>query len=131
MADELTDLLDTALYKEIASQAVYTAAQGKTDDPGARALMKELAEEELKHSQAIKRLKEAGVEVVDEHIIDRDFIVRSDREIYKRIEKQALELIKQYPQDKFLFESYLQKQKEENDFLENKFFGVTFLLRNN
>ncbi len=61
MSDELTDLLDTALYKEIASQALYTAAQGKTGDPGARALMKELAEEELKHSQRLKRLMEAGV----------------------------------------------------------------------
>ena len=61
MSDELTDLLDTALYKEIASQALYTAAQGKTGDPGARVLMKELAEEELKHSQWLKRLKEAGM----------------------------------------------------------------------
>ena len=62
MLDELTDLLDTAQYKEIASQALYTAAQDKTEDPGARALMKELAEEELKHSQWLKRLKEEGVE---------------------------------------------------------------------
>lgn len=61
MSDELTDLLDTALYKEIASQALYTASQDKTEDAGARALMKELAEEELKHSQWLKRLKEAGV----------------------------------------------------------------------
>jgi len=62
MTDELTDLLDTALYREIASQALYTAAWDKTQDPGAKALIKELAEEELKHSQAIKRLKEKGLE---------------------------------------------------------------------
>ena len=61
MSAELTDLLDTALYREIASQALYTAAQDKTDDPGARALMKELAAEELKHSQSIKRLRQEGV----------------------------------------------------------------------
>jgi len=45
MPDELTELLDTAIYKEIASQATYTAGQSKTRDPAARALMKELADE--------------------------------------------------------------------------------------
>ena len=49
MLDELADLLDTAIYKEIASQAFYIAGQSKTQDPGAKALMKELAQEELRH----------------------------------------------------------------------------------
>ena len=40
---------DTAIYKEIASQAFYIAGQSKTQDPGAKALMKELAQEELRH----------------------------------------------------------------------------------
>jgi len=61
MPDELTDLLDTAIYKEIASQAFYIAGQSKTQDPGAKALMKELTEEELKHSQLLKNLKEKGL----------------------------------------------------------------------
>ena len=34
MPDELTELLDTAIYKEIASQAFYIAGQDKTEDPG-------------------------------------------------------------------------------------------------
>ena len=67
MSDELTELLDTAMYKEIASQAFYVAGQGKTQDPGARALMKELAEEELKHSQWLNDLKEKGWEKQDWH----------------------------------------------------------------
>ena len=58
MSDELTDLLDTAIYKEIASQAFYVAGQSRTEDLGAKALMKELAEEELRHSQLLKSLKE-------------------------------------------------------------------------
>ena len=60
MSDELAEVLDTAIYKEIASQAFYIAGQGKTQDLSARALMKELAEEELKHSQWLKDLKEKG-----------------------------------------------------------------------
>lgn len=58
MPDELADLLDGAIYKEIASQAVYEAAQSKTEDPGVKALLKELAKEEFGHAQRLKKLKE-------------------------------------------------------------------------
>jgi len=61
MPDELSDLLDTAIYKEIASQAVYEAAQQKTDDPGARELLKELARQEVKHAEKLKNLKQKGL----------------------------------------------------------------------
>lgn len=62
MTDELAELLDNAIYKEITSQAFYIAGQRKTQDPGAKALMKELAREELKHSEWLKSLKEKGLE---------------------------------------------------------------------
>ena len=62
MPDELTELLDTAIYKEIASQAFYLAGQNKTEDPSARALMSQLAEEELRHSQWLKHVKDKGLE---------------------------------------------------------------------
>ena len=61
MPGEVAELLDTAIYKEIASQAFYIAGQDKTDDPGARALMKELAQEELRHAQWLEALKEKGL----------------------------------------------------------------------
>ena len=57
MSDELIELLDTAIYKEIASQAFYIAGQSRTEDPSAKILMKELAEEELKHSELLKNIK--------------------------------------------------------------------------
>ena len=68
MADEVDELLDTAIYKEIASQAVYIAGQNKTEDPGARTLMNELAGEELKHSRWLKGLKEKGLAKRDWHL---------------------------------------------------------------
>jgi len=61
MTDELAELLDTAIYKEIASQAFYIAGQDKTEDPGARTLLKELAEQELGHAELLKDLKEKGL----------------------------------------------------------------------
>ena len=58
MQDEFLDLLDAAIYKEIASEALYLAAKKKTRDPGASALMEELAAEEKKHSQWLKEFKD-------------------------------------------------------------------------
>jgi len=67
MPDELVELLDTAIYKEIASQASYIAGQSKTQDSGAKALMKELAQEELRHSEWLKDLKEKGLRKLSWH----------------------------------------------------------------
>ena len=60
MQDEIDELLDAAIYKEIASEALYLAAKNKTSDPGARTLMEELANEEKKHSQWLKDFKDKG-----------------------------------------------------------------------
>lgn len=67
MLDELTELLDTAIYKEIASEALYSAAQGKTDDPAAKTLLKELAVEEKGHQSRLKKLKDKGFNKHDWH----------------------------------------------------------------
>ena len=67
MQDELTELLDTAIYKEIASEALYSAAQGKTDDPGTKTLLKELAAEEKGHQVRLKKLKDKEFSKQDWH----------------------------------------------------------------
>ena len=61
MSEELNELLDNAIYKEISAQAFYIAGQDRTDDPGARTLMRELADEEFKHSVWLEGLKEKGL----------------------------------------------------------------------
>ncbi len=57
MENEYTDLLDTAIYKEIASEALYIAMKEKTEDPGAGMLLQELAEEEKKHVRWLNDFK--------------------------------------------------------------------------
>jgi rubrerythrin len=61
MTDELSDLLDSAIYKEIAAQAFYEAGQSKTEDAGAKELLKELAREEVGHTERLKKFKEKGL----------------------------------------------------------------------
>ena len=60
MENEYMELLETAIYKEVASEAFYTVFKEKTDDPGARALMEELAEEEKKHVRWLTDFKDSG-----------------------------------------------------------------------
>ena len=85
MPNELADLLDTAIYKEIASQAFYIAGQSQTQDPAAKALMKELADEELKHSEQLKSLKAKGFRKQDWHrkkvpnLMISQYLVGSDK----------------------------------------------------
>ncbi len=67
VSEELTQVFDTAIYKEIASEAFYIAGQSRTQDSGARALMRELASEELKHSEHLKELKDSGLSDKDWH----------------------------------------------------------------
>lgn len=67
MTDEFEELLDTAIYKETATQAWYEAALNKTEDPGAKVLLIELAEGEKKHSQWLNELKDRGFTKTDWH----------------------------------------------------------------
>ncbi|MFC2068200.1 rubrerythrin [Chloroflexota bacterium] len=90
MVSELEELIDAAIYKETASQAFYIAGQNNTQDYGARALMKELAEEEVQHTQGLKNLKERGLEeklwhcdrvpdlMISEHIMGSSKLVRAN-----------------------------------------------------
>jgi rubrerythrin len=60
MNEEIQELLESAIYKEIASEALYQNYSKLTDDQGASELMLELAEEEKKHAGWLTSLKDKG-----------------------------------------------------------------------
>ncbi len=60
MANEIKELLDTAIDREIASEAFYLGAQKMTEDPGALTLLKELAAREAQHREWVKGLKDGS-----------------------------------------------------------------------
>ncbi|MFW6150215.1 MAG: ferritin family protein [Chloroflexota bacterium] len=64
MREDLAELWDAAIYKEVASEAAYVAALDSTDDPAARELLRELAEQERTHSDWLKALR--GSDWLDE-----------------------------------------------------------------
>ncbi len=65
MNDELAEIWDNAIYKEIASQALYIEAGRDTQDPAAVKMLEELASEELKHAGILRKMKESGWEPRD------------------------------------------------------------------
>jgi rubrerythrin len=56
MSNEFDELLENAIYKENAAEALYTASQRQTQDSGAISLLRELAAEEAKHAASLKSL---------------------------------------------------------------------------
>ncbi len=57
MNDEVSEILDTAMMKEVASSAMYRRASAMTSDPSAATLLSELAAEEEEHLALLKRFK--------------------------------------------------------------------------
>ncbi|KTB48513.1 ferritin family protein [Dehalogenimonas alkenigignens] len=57
MNDEISEILETAMFKEVSSSATYRKAAETTSDPAAAALLRELADEEDVHLAMVKNLK--------------------------------------------------------------------------
>ena len=58
--EEIAALLEAAMYKEVASASLYSEAGKLTVDPGARALLTELAADEERHLERLKALKKSS-----------------------------------------------------------------------
>jgi len=67
MNDEISELLEAAMYKEVAANAFYGQAAKNTDDPGARKLLSELAGAELKHLSDLKKLSQDRIDRLEWH----------------------------------------------------------------
>ena len=60
MLDNLAELLDIAINKEIEARNLYIASQSKTEDPGAKTMMEELLFSSPKLIQLQKRWLQIG-----------------------------------------------------------------------
>ena len=67
MIDEISELLEASMYKEVAANAFYSQARKNTDDPGAKKLLSELAKAELKHLNIVKELKQDKIDSLKWH----------------------------------------------------------------
>ena len=83
----------------------------------------------FKKSEIMQQIEKAGMELVENDIMDREDIIDSDYYIFDNLKNRCHELIDKYPNKQKLFLDYIRKQEIENDVLENKVIGTTFVIK--
>ncbi len=71
-------------------------------------------------STILLQMEKAGMRLIDEQISDRERLRQTDHLIFTHLERRCRELMEKYPDRKGIFEAYIQKQIEENRFLETE-----------
>ena len=61
MNEEIAEILDTAMLKEVASEAMYRQAAAMASEPSVATLLGELADEEEHHLAVLKNLKPENI----------------------------------------------------------------------
>jgi len=84
----------------------------------------------LKKNEMMQQIDRAGMKLVENHILAREIIKDSDDYIFDKLNKRCNELIEKYPDKQKLFLDYIEKQKLENDVLENKVIATTMVIKN-
>lgn len=79
-------------------------------------------------AEIIAQVSAAGMELVDEIIMDRSEIERFDNYVFTKIESRCRELIAQNPDKRQIIEDYIRQQEEENEVLESKMICSIFVI---
>ena len=79
--------------------------------------------------QTIAEIEDSGFEILEEFVYDQEEIKSSDMKIFKNIKKRAIELAQRHPEQKAIFQKYIQDQIRGNYVLENEYVCVTWLLK--
>ncbi len=74
----------------------------------------------LKRGEAMRQIAAAGLRLVEEVPLGKEFIKAQDETLSRGLEKRCAELMERFPQRKALFEDYVRRQTEENEFLEGE-----------
>lgn len=82
----------------------------------------------LKRGEMLRQIASAGMRVVEEVRFASEAIKRADATIFRDLERRCAELAGTHPELKDVFEDYVRRQVEENDFLENDLVCVVLAL---
>jgi SAM-dependent methyltransferase len=83
----------------------------------------------LPKSEFQKQIKQSGLQIVDELILDTDFVRQTNKRFFSAIKKRTTELIIQYPEKTKILNKYLEKQLAENNALEDELVCTIALLK--
>jgi len=82
-----------------------------------------------KKSEIMREIEDAGMEVVDEVVINAEDIEDADSRVFERLKDRCLELAEAHPEKKDLFLNYIRRQVEENAVLETEAVCSTLVIR--
>lgn len=74
----------------------------------------------LRRGELLRQVADAGMSVIEEAAFGREEMVAADDRIFRDLEQRCHELIAKHPEKRELFEGYIRRQVEENDWLENR-----------
>lgn len=74
----------------------------------------------LRRGEMLRQIGEAGMRIVEEALFDRGEIKDADDRLFRDLERRCRELMAGHPGKRALFEGYIRRQVEENDWLENR-----------
>ncbi len=83
----------------------------------------------VKKSVLLQQIDQAGMELAENDVMDRDEIKDADDLIFNNLKKRCFELIEKHPDKENLFLDYIKKQEIENDVLENKVVSTTMVIK--
>ncbi len=80
-------------------------------------------------NEIYKQIKKAGMFILDEAIVSKEEIKKSNEFIFNQIEKRCFELMLLHPEKSKLFSDYVNRQRSENRILENYVVCVVFVIK--
>jgi len=83
----------------------------------------------VKKSTMMQHICQAGMELVEDHLFDRERINESEDFIHHHLKTRCEELIQKHPEKADLFRNYVKKQEAEIDVLLNKVVAITMVIR--
>jgi hypothetical protein len=83
----------------------------------------------FKKSHILQQIERAGMELVENVIMDNEETKLTDNFIFDHLKKRCHELIAQHPDKQHLFLNYIKRQEVENDVLENKVVVTTMMIK--
>lgn len=83
----------------------------------------------LRRGELLRQVGEAGMRIVEEAAFNPGEIMKADDRLFRDLERRCRELMAAHPGKRALFEGYIRRQVEENDWLENRITCAVLAIR--
>ncbi|HNR40179.1 MAG TPA: class I SAM-dependent methyltransferase [Acidobacteriota bacterium] len=83
----------------------------------------------VRRSELLGEIESAGMRLVEEVVVGAEAMQAMDEVMFRGVERRCRELIARHPDKRDLFEGYIRRQVEENDWLESRIVCAVMAIR--